>query len=183
MHASGLIAQARLSSNSARESVRTGNRSLVRLIRDRLNLKKVYGGNVQTKRTPDLLAPGLWAMEFRIARSFGDNDAEAENWSVNLLHPYPGNVSVIGDGIKLVAHEGCERRAAIVIGFEHVPARISLTPLFDAFEAVARGVMRLPITSRVEEDRDDWVHPVHQRQRVAAWEVLNPEGRRTPNCS
>src|SRR6058998_405930 len=37
---------------------------------------------------------------------FGDNGKEAENWSVNLLHPYEGNVSTIGDCCKLARWTG-----------------------------------------------------------------------------
>src|SRR5574338_489740 len=50
----------------------------------------------QTKRTPDLDIQHEWAIEFKIVRPFGDNGREAENWTVNLLHPYPGNVSLVG---------------------------------------------------------------------------------------
>jgi len=50
------------------------------------------------------------ALEFKIARPFGDNGKEAENWSVNLPHPYAGNVSVIGDCLKLLARR---RRPAV----------------------------------------------------------------------
>jgi hypothetical protein len=34
---------------------------------------------------------------FFFSTSTRNNGKEAETWSVNLLHPYPGNVSVIGD--------------------------------------------------------------------------------------
>jgi hypothetical protein len=64
---------------------------LVGAVAKHLNTLAPYRGAVRTKRTPDLLIPGEWAIEFKIARPFGDNGKEAENWSVNLLHPYPGN--------------------------------------------------------------------------------------------
>jgi len=47
------------------------------------------------------LIKGLWVIEVKIARPFGDNGKEAEAWSVNLLHPYAGNTSIIGDCLKL----------------------------------------------------------------------------------
>lgn len=50
---------------------------------------------LRTKRTPDLLISDHWAVEVKTTRPFGDNGREAENWSVNLLHPYPGNISTI----------------------------------------------------------------------------------------
>ena len=74
-----------------------GEPQLVRALARQLNTLPPYRESVRPKRTPDLLIPGEWALEFKIARPFGDNGKEAENWSVNLLHPYAGNVSVIGD--------------------------------------------------------------------------------------
>ncbi len=70
-----------------------GEPQLVKLIATALNHLNKYGNRVRTKRTPDLLIPSEWAIEFKITRPFGDNGKEAENWSVNLLHPYPGNLS------------------------------------------------------------------------------------------
>ena len=74
-----------------------GEPQLVKLIAADLNQIPKYRNSVRTKRNPDLLIPNEWAIEFKITRPFGDNDKEAEDWSVNLLHPYPGNVSTIGD--------------------------------------------------------------------------------------
>src|SRR5207302_10748286 len=34
-------------------------------------------------------------------RPFGDNGSLAENWSVNLLHLYEGNTSLLGDCLKI----------------------------------------------------------------------------------
>lgn len=150
-----------------------GEPQLVKLIAVKLNELPKYGGHLKTKRNPDLLFPGEWAIEFKIARPFGDNGKEAENWSVNLLHPYPGNVSVIGDCYKLAEHNGAERRAALVIGYEHVPPKISLSPLVDAFEAIVRNATRLEISARTEVRREGLVHPVHQALRLFAWEVFD----------
>src|SRR5438093_659395 len=44
----------------------------------------------KTKRLPDVLIPGQWALEFKIVRPFGDNGLPAEHWSENILHPTPG---------------------------------------------------------------------------------------------
>src|SRR5262245_20252778 len=74
-----------------------GERQLMRAIVDRLNRLSDYSGKAVTRRTPDVLIRCAWALEFKLARPFGDNGKQAENWSVNLLHPYPGNVSVVGD--------------------------------------------------------------------------------------
>src|SRR5271169_6740277 len=92
-----------------------GEPQLVAEIARRLNEIPKYRGAVITKRTPDLLIPGEWLLEFKIARPFGDNGKQAENWSVNLLHPYPGNVSTIGDCYKLLEFAGPERKVVLVI--------------------------------------------------------------------
>lgn len=149
-----------------------GEPQLLKKIAEYLNGKKICQSQVITKRTPDMLIPGEWALEFKIARPFGDNGKEAENWSVNLLHPYRGNVSLIGDCFKLLERGGRERRAVITIGYEHNPPVIDLTPLIESFEVVARNVLRLNPSGIKEQRANDLIHPVHQVVRVFAWEVI-----------
>jgi len=149
-----------------------GEPQLLRAVATHLNTLPLYAGIVRTKKTPDLLISGQWALEFKLARPFGDNGKEAENWSVNLLHPYEGNVSVIGDCLKLRQFNGTERKAVVVIGYEHTPPRISLAPLLDAFEVVATRVVGINLANRVQVGRSGLCHPVHQQLLVAAWEVL-----------
>ena len=57
-----------------------------------MNSNPNYNGKIETRRNPDFLIKGFWAIEVKLARPYGDNDKEAENWSVNLLHPYEGKV-------------------------------------------------------------------------------------------
>ena len=174
------VADAVASIDASRQPFRTfqpgvgpyGEPQLVKLIAAHLNKLPKYGNAVITRRTPDLLIPGEWAVEFKITRPFGDNGKEAENWSVNLLHPYPGNVSTIGDCYKLAKWPGPERRAVVVIGYEHTPPKIDLTPLVESFEVIAKHVAGLKLSDRTEQRRDGLVHPVHQSLRVFAWEVL-----------
>jgi hypothetical protein len=64
----------------------------------------------------DLVIPGQWAVEFKLIRPFGDNGVEAEHWSENILHPYAGNVSAIGDCVKLVQSAFPERKSVVVFG-------------------------------------------------------------------
>jgi len=149
-----------------------GEPQLVKLIATRLNESSKYQSAACTKRSPDLLIPGKWAIEFKIARPYGDNGKEAENWSVNLLHPYQGNVSAIGDCYKLAKMTGLERKAIIVIGYEHVPPKIELIPLIKSFEVIAERVSGIRLSARVEIRREGLIHPVHQALRVFAWEVL-----------
>lgn len=149
-----------------------GEPQLLKLIAQHLNQLPKYGNKVVTKRTPDLLIPGHWALEFKIARPYGDNGKEAEDWSVNLLHPYPGNVSCIGDCYKLLDLSGVERRAVVVIGYEHIPAKTDLNPLVRSFEVIARNVAAISLGPRVEVGHKGLVHPVHQAVRIFSWEVV-----------
>ena len=153
-----------------------GEPQLVRAIAKHLNSLPRYNGRASTKRTPDLLICDEWALEFKIARPFGDNGKEAEDWSVNLLHPYAGNVSLVGDCLKLQQLQLPESKAAVVVGYEHTPPRIRLGPLLDAFELVAKNIAEVHLGPRVQVNRAGLCHPVHQQLLVAAWEVSGPSG-------
>jgi hypothetical protein len=143
---------------------------------ERLNVKPSYAGLAATKRTPDLLIKGEWAIEVKIPRPYGDNGREAESWSVNLLHPYEGNFSVVGDCYKSLKYQGLKRKAVLVIGYEHTPPQINLSPLFTAFETIANNVCEIQLSQRYEVFCSELRHPVHQQLRVAAWEVLGTVG-------
>lgn len=145
-----------------------GEPQIVRAIARRMSAR---GIPAQTRRTPDLDIQREWAVEFKIVRPFGDNGREAENWSVNLLHPYPGNVSLIGDAIKLFRLQGFDHKGLFVIGFEHSPARISLDPLLSSFELIANRVMHIVLGARIDERREKLVHPEHQVLRCIGWEL------------
>ncbi len=150
-----------------------GEPQLVGQIATYLNTLEKYHSSVRTKRCPDLLIPNEWAIEFKIVRPFGDNGKEAENWSVNLLHPYRGNVSSIGDCFKLLDLSAPERKAICVVGYEHKPPKIDLTPLIESFEVITRKVAHVNLGPRIESCRDGLIHPVHQTVRLLAWEVLS----------
>ena len=150
-----------------------GEPQLLREIALFLNELDICERPIQTKRTPDLLIPDEWAIEFKIARPFGDNGKEAENWSVNLLHPYSGNISTIGDCYKLAQLPNTERKAVAVIGYEHVPAQIDLTPLIESFETITRYVVGINLSERIELRIDGLIHPVHQCARIFAWELIS----------
>ena len=141
-----------------------GEPQLVKLITNRLSAEhgSRYLG-AKTCRTPDVLIPDRWALEFKIVRPYGDNGIEAEHWSQNLLHPYRGNVSAIGDAIKLAEFDGTEKRGIIVICYEHEPSKIQLSVLLSAFELVTRQLLALPLGERVSATVHDCIHPVHQR--------------------
>jgi len=137
-------------------------------------LKEKYRTDFQgakTKRNPDVLIPNRWSLEFKIVRPFGDNGKEAEHWSQNLLHPYEGNVSSIGDIISLLALDGVEQRGIMVFTYEHDPPVIDLSVIVDCFEHLAIEVLHLPLGQRHVARLNNLIHPVHQRARVYGWEV------------
>ncbi len=144
---------------------------LVKLVAKHLleNCGDRYPGT-KTCRVPDVLIPRLWALEFKIVRPFGDNGKEAEHWSQNLLHPYPGNVSAISDAYKLMRFEGAENRAVVVISYEHEPPLIDVSILV-AFEILCRQLLELPLGERHSATVKDCIHPVHQRTTVHGWKL------------
>jgi len=145
-----------------------GELQIVGEIARRLSNREILA---RTRRTPDLEVQQEWAIEFKIVRLFGDNGKEAESWSVNLLHPYAGNVSLIGDAIKLLGINNYPHKGLFIIGYEHNPAKISLDPLIDSFELIAQQVMKISLSERVEEKRDHLVHPEHQVLHYIGWEL------------
>ncbi|MBI4235850.1 MAG: hypothetical protein HY688_00640 [Chloroflexi bacterium] len=136
------------------------------------------GVPAETRRAPDLDIQHEWALEFKIVRPYGDNGREAENWSANLLHPYEGNVSLIGDAIKLGRLNSYRYKGLLMIGYQHNPPKIKLDPLISSFELIARDIMGIRLAERVEERRDQLVHPEHQVLRCVGWEL--EEGQVTP---
>ena len=145
-----------------------GEPQLIKIVSEGLTAK---GMPARTKRTPDMEIDRDWAIEFKIVRPFGDNGKEAENWSVNLLHPYQGNVSLIGDAYKLAELPPYCHKGLFVIGFEHDPAKISLDPLISSFEVVVKEVTAISLGVRIEEERSGLVHPEHQVLRCIGWEL------------
>lgn len=129
-------------------------------------------GEAVTKRLPDLLIPGAWALELKIIRPFGDNGKPAEHWSENILHPYKGNTSSLGDCMKLLESDLLVRKAVIIFGYEHCPAQVPLDPAITAFEVIATNILSLRLGPRMHAKRDGLIHPVHQVLRVFGYEVL-----------
>lgn len=150
-----------------------GETEAVRAALAELKLKRLerYAEAV-TKRLPDLLIPGAWALELKIIRPFGDNGNPAEHWSQNVLHPYPGNTSALGDCLKLLDSTLPVRKAVVIFGYEHSPAQIPLDPAIVAFELVALNVLGIHLGPRTYSKRDGLSHPVHQVLRVFGYEVL-----------
>lgn len=125
----------------------------------------------RTKRHPDLLIPNEWQIEFKVVRPFGDNGREAENWSQNVLHPYPGHISSLGDCLTLLDSTLVERRAIVVYGYEHEPPRISLEPCISGFEILAHDLLAVKLSERLGVVAGGLIHPVHQVLKIYAWEI------------
>jgi len=125
-----------------------------------------------TKRMPDLLIPGAWALEFKVIRPYGDNGKPAEHWSENVLHPYHGNTSSLGDCLKLLESSIDARKGIVIFGYEHIPPLTSLDPAIQGFELLATHVMSVKLSSRIHVRRDGLCHPFHQAVRVFGYEVL-----------
>ncbi len=122
----------------------------------------------------DFVLPGEWAVEVKLARPFGDNGKPAERWSENLLYPYAGNTSSLGDCLKLLRSDFSERKAVMVIGYEHTPPVILLEPAIRGFELLASEVLHLKLSSREQVTVTGLVHPYHQQATIYGWEVLQP---------
>jgi hypothetical protein len=125
-----------------------------------------------SRRQCDLVIPGEWAIEFKLLRPFGDNGKEAEHWSENVLHPYPGNVSSIGDCIKLIESGFPERKAIVVFGYEHSPPQIDITPAVESFEIIAKEVVGIALSERLSAKFGPLIYPVHQQGKVFGWQIL-----------
>jgi len=120
------------------------------------------------------LIPGEWALELKIIRPFGDNGKLAELSSENVLHPYSGDTSLLGDCLRLLECGLVENKAVVIFGYQHGPPQVCLEPAISSFEVLAKSIMKVKLSSRVEELRQGLAHPVHQQLRVCGFEV---EGR------
>ena len=136
---------------------------------------QLYSGAAPAKypeaRTTCDLVVGDWATEFKLIRPFGDNGRAAENWIENVLYPYPGNLSAIGDVCKLRSTSLAANKAVIVFGFEHAETRVSLEPAVRGFELLTLEIAGCDLGKRHTAIREPLVHPVHQRLIVHGWRV------------
>lgn len=146
-----------------------GEPQLVKQIAARLTGVGISARTTRTQADLDVL--GIWAVEFKVARPFGDNGNLAEHWSENLLHPYAGSTSLIGDALKLMEMTDYPKKCVFTIGYEHDPPQIDLTRLINAYEMLSTSLLKIPLGPRVEERRVGLVHPVHQVVRCVAWQI------------
>ncbi len=123
----------------------------------------------------DIVIPAEWALELKLIRPFGDNGIEAEHWSENILHPYSGNVSAVGDAMKLQNSEFDERLGILIFGYEHKPPRVNLDVAVNCFEIICKQVLRIHLGHRCFSEFSNLIHPSHQHGKVFGWEVMRLE--------
>ena len=146
---------------------------LVSQIALRLTSQGIPARTTETPADIDMDVQGTWALEFKTVRPYRNDDkpAPAEHWSQNLLHPYEGSTSLMGDAIKLLKLDGYPQKGLVAVGYEHRPARTSLDPLISSFELVSKVILGIPLGPRIEERREGLVHPTHQVLRCFAWQL------------
>jgi hypothetical protein len=86
--------------------------------------------------------------------------------------PLSGNVSAIGDCIKLIESEFLERKAILVFGYEHSPPQIHITRAINSFEVVATQVVGIDMSERRSAKFGPLIHPIHQQGKMFGWEIF-----------
>lgn len=130
----------------------------------RLACRLPYAGS---RQTCDIVFPGEWMIEVKMARFYGDNNKPDDTSLKDLLSPFDVDRSAVTDCAKLASAGGAERKAVVIYGFD-APGR-SLALAIDAFEVLASRIATLG--SRVMEPYSDLVHPVHRQGSVFGWQV------------
>src|SRR4030088_910973 len=120
-------------------------------------------------RNATLCYRGKWAIECKLIRPFRDNGSEDEFWSGNILHPYSGNSSSIGDAMKLVGSGFTEKKGLLVFGYEHNPSRLDLEVAIKCFELICHEILKIELGNRCFAVFSDLIHPYHQRGTIFAW--------------
>lgn len=116
----------------------------------------------------DVVVDGEWAIEAKLLRFMGDNGKRNDNMLSHILSPYPTDRSALTDCDKLASAGFLERRAIVIFGYDYDDC--PMDPAIEAFEVLATARHRLG--TRAEAAFEGLVHPVHQRGRVFAWELL-----------
>lgn len=124
----------------------------------------------------DLLLPGDWAIEFKQSGIFVSRGMEYDNWSRTLLHPFLGIAdgvakSLAGDAIKLMCSGFVEKKAVILLAFEHDPEDVDIELPLRMFEYGARELIGIPLGSRITALAKELVHPHQQQLKVLGWQV------------
>jgi len=126
-------------------------------------------------RECDLVIPGQWAVEVKLARPYRDNGDVSPYWVKKVLSPYPddypGSRSAVGDCLKLAGSDFEERTAMMVIGYEHDPPEIEVDTAVEAFELITEEVQGVGLGPRQERTVQNLVHEIFEQATVYGWEV------------
>ena len=129
-------------------------------------------------RECDVVIPGGWAIEVKLARPYRDNGDVSPYWVKKVLSPYPddypGSRSAVGDCLKLAGSDFDERKALMVIGYEHDPPKIEVGTAVEALELITEEVQGVQLGPRHESSAENLVHDVFERSTVYGWEIEPP---------
>src|SRR5438093_1220175 len=87
-----------------------------------------YGGlacrvpYAESRRTCDVVLPGEWMVEVKMARFYGDNNKPDDTSLKDLLSPFEVDRSALTDCTKLADADGPARKAIVIYGFD-APSR------------------------------------------------------------
>jgi hypothetical protein len=118
-----------------------------------------------------LASPQQMAVEVKMLRFLGDNGRPNDNILMHILSPYPAHRSALTDVAKLGASGFDMPKAILIYGYDYTDW--PMDPAIEAFETLAASKSLLG--ARAAADFDGLIHPVHQRGRVFAWEVLSSD--------
>lgn len=110
-----------------------------------------------------------WSIEVKMIRLLGDNGKLNDNIIMHILSPYPEHRSALTDCQKLARSIISGKKALLIYGYDY--DGWPLDPLINAFETLASSIVVLG--ERFTSSFKDLVHPVHQRGRVFAWEIMS----------
>jgi len=82
---------------------------------DRLVCRVPYAGS---RQTCDIVFPGEWLIEVKMARFYGDNNKPDDTSLKDLLSPFDADRGAVTDCAKLAAATGAEKRALAIYGFD-----------------------------------------------------------------
>lgn len=111
--------------------------------------------------------PWDWAIEVKMLRMLGDNGKPNDNMLMHILSPYPRHRSALTDCEKLSESRLGKKCAVLIYAYES--ERYPIITAIDAFEILAKE--RVQLGSRISEDFEGLVHPVHSEGSVFAWEI------------
>jgi hypothetical protein len=154
----------------------------VELILDRLRRSQPQSyGNASPQTYPgsgrecDLVIPGQWAIEVKLARPYRDNGDVSPYWVKKVLSPYPddypGSRSAVGDCLKLAGSDFEERTALVVIGYEHDPPKIEVGTAVDSLELITEEVQDVRLGPRQEKTAKNLVHEIFEQSTIYGWEI------------